>query len=50
MQGVIEVTRNASYMLLIPSEDTGFIELAGTKVKISDQGDIMFQIYTPESL
>ncbi len=49
MQGVIEVARNARYLLLLPSEDTGFIELDGTKIKMSDQGHIMFKTYNPDN-
>ncbi len=49
MQGVIEVIKDARYMLLLPSEDTGLIELDGTKVKMSDQGHIMFKTYIPDT-
>ncbi len=48
MQGVIELPKNASYMLLLPSIETGLIELGAGTVKRSDQGYIMFKTYAPE--
>jgi|GEM_PF-1799995 len=45
MQGVLAVPKSAHYMLILPSPESGALELGGKQIQLSDRGNIMFKRY-----